>query len=142
MRGHYLKKIALSAISVLITLIALEIGLRVYGYNPLKESRERRFTAMRPSAYPDLRYELTPGASGQGWGTQIDINSQGFRGPEPSNNPSTHRIIVLGDSIAFGNFLPFEDTVSSQLQQRLSAAGRNAEVLNFGVGGYDTLQEI
>lgn len=142
MRGNYLKKIGLSAISVLITLIALEIGLRVYGYNPLKESRERRFTAMRPSAYPELKYELTPGASGRGWNTDIKINSQGFRGPEPSSNPSMNRIIVLGDSIAFGNFLPFEDTVSTQLQQRLSSEGRDTEVLNFGVGGYDTLQEI
>jgi len=142
MRGHYLKKIGLSAMSVLITLIALEVALRLYGYNPLKASREQRFTAMHPSPYPDLKYELTPGASGRGWGTDIKINSQGFRGPEPSNNPSTQRIIVLGDSIAFGNFLPLEDTVSFQLQQRLASAGRDAEVLNFGVGGYDTLQEI
>ncbi len=97
---------------------------------------------MRPSVYPELKYELTPGAAGRVWGTDLKINSQGFRGPEPSSNPSTHRVIVLGDSIAFGNDLPLEDTFSFQLQQRLVSQGRDIEILNFGVGGYDTLQEV
>jgi len=97
---------------------------------------------MRPSVYPDLKYELTPGASGRVWGTDLKINSQGFRGPEPSSNPSTHRVIVLGDSIAFGNNLPLEDTFSFLLQQRLVSQGRDLEILNFGIGGYDTLQEV
>ena len=104
MRGHNLKNLGLTAVSVLVTLIALEIALRLYGYNPLRDWRMRDF-AMRPSAYPDLKYELTPGASGRVWGTDLKINSQGFRGPEPSSNPSTQRVIVLGDSIAFGNNL-------------------------------------
>jgi lysophospholipase L1-like esterase len=141
MRGHYLKKIGLSAASLLITLIALEIALRLCGYNPLGDWRMRDF-AMRPSVYPDLKYELTPGASGRVSGTDLKINSQGFRGPEPSSNPSTPRVIVLGDSIAFGNNLPLEDTFSFQLQQRLVSQGRDLEILNFGVGGYDTLQEV
>ena len=97
---------------------------------------------MRPSVYPDLKYELTPGASGRVWGADLKINSQGFRGPEPSSNPATQRVIVLGDSIAFGNNLPLEDTFSFQLQQRLVSQGRDVEILNFAVGGYDTLQEV
>jgi lysophospholipase L1-like esterase len=142
MRGNYLKKIGLSAASLLITLIALEVALRVGGYNSVGDWRDGRDSAMRPSVYPDLKYELTPGASGRVWGTDIKINSQGFRGPEPSSNPATQRVIVLGDSIAFGNNLPLEDTFSFQLQQRLVSQGRNVEILNFGVGGYDTLQEV
>lgn len=141
MRGPDLKKLSLSAVSVLLTLIAIEIGLRLYGYNPLRYSRMREF-AMRPSVNPDLKYELTPGASGRVWGTDLKINSQGFRGPEPSSSLSTHRVIVLGDSIAFGNNLPLEETLSFQLQQRLISQGRDVEILNFGVGGYDTLQEV
>ena len=137
-----MKKIGLSAVSFLVTLIALEIALRIYGYNPPTYWRRGTDVALRPSAYPDLKYELVPGAAVKAWGKDVKINSQGFRGPEPSNNPSTRRVIVLGDSIAFGNNLEFEETVSFQLQQRLASMGRDAEVLNFGVGGYDTLQEV
>jgi lysophospholipase L1-like esterase len=142
MRGHYLKKLGLSAASLLITLIALEVALRVCGHNAVRDWRDGRDSAMRPSVYPDLKYELTPGASGGAWGSDVKINSQGFRGPEPSNNPATQRVIVLGDSIAFGNNLPLEDTFTFQLQQRLVSQRRDVEVLNFGVGGYDTLQEV
>ena len=141
MPTHYLKNLGLSAVSVLITLIALEIALRLYGYNPLPDWRMRNF-ALRPSFSPDLKYELTPGASGRMWGTDLKINSQGFRGPEPSSDPAVQRVIVLGDSITFGNNLALEETFPFQLQQQLSTPGRNLEVLNFGVHGYDTLQEV
>jgi lysophospholipase L1-like esterase len=49
---------------------------------------------------------------------------------------------VLGDSITFGNNLAIEETFPFQLQQQLATPGRNLEVLNFGVHGYDTLQEV
>lgn len=142
MRGQHLKKIALSAFSLLITLIALECALRLYGYNPPTYLRRGTEFALRPSVYPELRYELTPGAFVRALGTDVRVNSQGFRGPEPSSDPATPRVIVLGDSIAFGTNLAFEETFSFQLQQQLSSQGRNLEVLNFAVHGYDTLQEI
>ena len=141
MRSNYWKKIALSAASFLFTLLALEIGLRLYGYNPLGDWHDGEYI-LRASAYPDLKYELTPGATGDFSDTNIKINSQGFRGPEPSNSPPRLRVIVLGDSIAFGNSLRVEDNFSSQLQQRLDSDKREVEILNFGVGGYDTLQEV
>jgi len=142
MQRQYLKKTGLSAASLLITLIALEVTLRVYGYNPPAYWRRGTDVPLRSSVYPDLRYEHTPGASVKAWGADIKINSQGFRGPEPSSDPATKRVIVLGDSIAFGNSLALEDTFPFQLQQRLVSQQRNIEVLNFGVGGYDTLQEV
>jgi len=140
-RNKYLKA-AVSSMSFLLTLLALEIGLRLDGYNPLKDWLNGGESIFRASADPDLKYELTPGASGTFSGTYVKINSQGFRGPEPSSSPSGPRVIVLGDSIAFGNFLNWEDTFSGQLEQRLHSAKRAVEVLNFGVGGYDVLQEV
>jgi lysophospholipase L1-like esterase len=141
MRSKYLMKIAVSTASFLLTLLALEIGLRLYGYNPLRSSQSGRELTVRASAHPELKYELTPGVSGR-FGDTDRINSHGFRGPEPSSIPSGQRVIVLGDSITFGDSMPWEDTFSGQLQQRLHSGKRDVEVLNFGVGGYDILQEV
>ncbi len=142
MRSKYLMKIAVSTASFLLTLMALEIGLRLYGFNPLRDWQSGREYVLRASAYPDLKYELTPGTTGGSSDTDIKINSQGFRGPEPSSSPSGRRMIVLGDSIAFGHFMLWEDTFTSQLQQRLYSGNQDVEILNFGVSGYDILQEV
>ena len=142
MPGRIFKKAALSAVSLLITLIALEGALRLYGYNPPSYLRRGTDYTLRPSGYPSLSYELSPGAAIKARGKEIKINSQGFRGPEPSSDPALQRVIVLGDSITFGNNLALEETFPFQLQQQLASRGRNLEVLNFGVHGYDTLQEV
>ena len=131
-------KIAVSTTSLLLTLLALEIGLRLYGYNPFRDGQSAGDSMFRTSAYPDLKYELTPGFSG----ASIQINSQGFRGPEPSSDPSAKRVIVLGDSIAFGNFLNWDDTFSNQVQRRLHSDRPAVDVLDLGVGGYDVIQEV
>lgn len=142
MPGRNFKRAALSAASLLITLLALESALRLYGYHPPPYLRRGTDYTLRPSGYPSLRYELAPGAAVNARGKEIKINSQGFRGPEPSSDPARQRVIVLGDSITFGNNLALEETFPFQLQQQLSSRGRNLEVLNFGVHGYDTLQEV
>ena len=54
----------------------------------------------------------------------------------------TFRIVVLGDSITFGHYLREETTFPRLLEGQLRASGRATEVLNFGVGGYDVLQEV
>jgi lysophospholipase L1-like esterase len=136
-----LMKVGVSTASLLFTLLALEIGLRLGGYEPLGDWESGKEYVIRPSAYPELKYELSPGTSGVFSNTDVQINSEGFRGPEPASNPG-QRVIILGDSIAFGNSLPAADTVASQLQQRLNAARQDVEVLNFGVGSYDILQEV
>jgi lysophospholipase L1-like esterase len=141
MPGPIFKKAALSAVSLLITLIALECALRLFGYNPPSYLRQTDYT-LRPSGYPSLRYELSPGTATKARGKEIRINSRGFRGLEPSSDPAVKRVIVLGDSITFGNNLALEETFPFQLQQQLATPGRNLEVLNFGVHGYDTLQEV
>jgi lysophospholipase L1-like esterase len=142
MRSKYWQKIALSAASFLITLLALEVGLRLYGYNPLGNWRADQEYILRPSVYPDLQYELTPGARGGLSENDRPINSQGFRGPEPLSSPSGKVVIVLGDSIAFGNSMLSDDTFANQLQQRMDSGKQDVEILNFGVGGYDILQEV
>ena len=134
MRRPFLQKAALSATSFLVTLIALEIALRLYGYSPPPYLRRKTELVLRPSVFPGLIYELAPGAFVNLSGKDIKINTRGFRGHEPAKDSATQRVIVLGDSITFGNNLALEDTYPFQLQERLRSQGRTIELC--GVPGY------
>jgi hypothetical protein len=81
-------------------------------------------------------------SEGESW---IQINSEGMRGPEVSvQKPvGTYRIALLGDSYVEGMQVPFEKTVGEVIAGRLSELrGSSVEVLNFGVGGYGSTQEL
>lgn len=138
---------SLLVLSSLISLfLLLEIGLRFAGYNPFGEffTPDGRAVLIRPSNDPLRIFEATPNAQAFGWGTEISINSYGFRSPELLQNKPAHlqRIAVIGDSITFGNNLPLADNFVSQLQQRYTDEQQPIELLNLGLGGYDTLQEV
>lgn len=96
----------------------------------------------RKSSNPYLRYELVAGANEE----RIRINSGGFRGPEYSfKKPAgTFRILMLGDSETFSYLLEEKDSLASQLETLLNKkpSDKRYEVLNFGVEGYCTLQEL
>ena len=97
-----------------------------------------------------LNKELKPGYEGVYYGGKLKINSAGFRDYEHSiDKPeSVYRIIVLGDSMSFGQGLELENIYAKKLEHFLSYkrfgsgayAGR-VDVLNFAVPGYNTIQE-
>ena len=96
----------------------------------------------RRSSNPYLRYELVPQAESG----LITVNSDGFRGREYSipKPPNTFRILMLGDSETLSIMLPQSDTLAAQLENLLNKLSGNLryEVLNFGVEGYNTFQEL
>ena len=91
---------------------------------------------------PYLRYELVPGENF----SATSINADGFRGRDYQvpKGPETFRIIMVGDSETLSVKLPDKDTLPYQLQELLNqnSEGINYEVLNFGVEGYCTFQEL
>ncbi|HVB80376.1 MAG TPA: SGNH/GDSL hydrolase family protein [Candidatus Binataceae bacterium] len=78
----------------------------------------------------------------------VEINSDGFRGPEfaRAKPPDTVRVAVLGDSYTEAIQVPYEDTFASVAARKLAQCpllkGRRVEALNFGVDGYGTTQEL
>ena len=62
----------------------------------------------------------------------IVTNSLGLRGPETTLKPAKPRILCLGDSFTFGDFVGNDETLPGQLQTQL---GDKVEVLNCGVNG-------
>lgn len=79
-------------------------------------------------------------------GNSICLNSLGLRDreyalPKPRG---VFRILVLGDSVAFGDGIRAEETFVKKLETGLNpnAAGKTVEALNAGVRGYNTFQEL
>lgn len=146
MRRYGIKRVignlCLTLISLTIICSVIELGLRVIGYNGFRNLENGRELFLRPSPNPDVKYELVPDASGYAWGTHIKINAGGYRGRMGSASFAGFRIIVLGDSVTFGNFIPLKATYAYQMQEMLDKSVSKYEVLNFGVGGYDVLQEV
>ncbi len=94
---------------------------------------------------------LMPGFSGW-WQKEgrayIRINRYGFRHGDrsPEKRPNTLRVAVLGDSFIEAFQVPDEQTLCYVAEQEMArcaaSAGRAVEVLNFGVSGYGTAQQL
>ena len=123
-------------------LLICEIGLRVGGF-----SHQRLFSM--PDRYRGVA--LPPNA--EGWWREegnayVRINSAGLRDREHAKQkpPNTFRIAVLGDSFAEALQVPIEDTFWAILEKKLQecpgVVGKQVEVINFGVSGYGTAQEL
>jgi hypothetical protein len=134
-------KLILVFLGFLFGAIVAEIALRIAGYS-----------------YPEFYtldqvrgYALRPGA--EGWYRKegeayIRINRDGFRDRDhaPVKPPDTVRIAVLGDSYAEALSVSedeaFWSVMGKKLQDCHAFAGKRVEVLNFGVSGYGTAQEL
>lgn len=105
------------------------------------EGAPSRGPLFRPSDDPELGIECVPNSQRGA----IRINSWGFRGGEVAERPAEGvvRVAVVGDSETFGAALPEEHTLPGALAAALNAQqGARYEVLNLGVPGYNTLQEL
>jgi lysophospholipase L1-like esterase len=75
-----------------------------------------------------------------------EVNSLGFRGPEPSKsrrNSANKRILLLGDSYTFGVGVPAGAVLSSVLGKKMEQYSNTPiEVLNFGRMGWNAKAEI
>lgn len=75
-------------------------------------------------------------------GSELQINSQGLRGPEQKTPqiPGHVRILLLGDETVLSPHQPDEHTLSHRLKQFLEkATGQSVDVINAGVPGYSPL---
>ncbi|MGI8654595.1 MAG: SGNH/GDSL hydrolase family protein [Pyrinomonadaceae bacterium] len=140
-RNERIAKLSIVFVSLLAGLFIAEIFLRVAGYSyPLfYETDAERGYALRPGV--------------EGWyhkegAAYVRINSAGLRDREHSKAkpPDTFRIALIGDSYAEALQVPAEDTFWTVLEGRLRGcrkfAGKNLEIINFGVSGYGTAQEL
>src|ERR1041385_847494 len=135
------RRLLLILFGVIFGLGLVEIGLRLIGYSypEFYVSDVARGYSLRPNMQGWYRKE------GEAY---VRINSDGLRDREHSKikPPHTFRIAVLGDSFVEALQVPFEQSfchiVEQQLRSCPAMAGRDVEVINFGVSGYGTAQEL
>jgi lysophospholipase L1-like esterase len=97
----------------------------------------------------DMGHEHIPNREAFLMGVPVKINSAGLRDREFSlaKPPDTYRILVLGDSTTLGWGVRQEKTYAKLLEQKLNdkpppGGPRHYEVINTGIGNYNTAQEV
>jgi lysophospholipase L1-like esterase len=131
------RRLLLSVVSVLITLIAVEIGLRI-GIGAVFPNR-----FFEP--HEQFGHFHVPGRTGwqhtAEYNSYIVINSKGLRDRErPYAKPDgTFRILMVGDSFVEGIQVDQDQTLPAQLEALLNRqSGTPIEVINAGVSRYAT----
>ncbi len=154
------KKLLLLLFSFLLALVLAEVAIRLYGDPRITAQqvlREGIAQGEQPanmcladagmlqfSEDPILRYGLQPGFEFSVGENLYRINALGMRGPELPKEKSAgvQRILLLGDSYAFGLGVGEDATIAAQLQDRLQPGHQGLQVLNMGVPGYHTGQQL
>jgi hypothetical protein len=126
----------LVVLSLAIGLAALEAGGRLFATAIAKKGKLFR---------PDLELGWTPlpnlnlvrrNANGDPW--HIVTDAAGIRGPSAWPDDGRTRLLVLGDSFAFGEGVDLADRFDTLVQDRVP----NLAVVNLGVMGYGPDQQL
>ena len=87
---------------------------------------------------PFLGHEHIPNSDALLQSVGIRINEHGLRGaPIEPLAPGQRRILFLGGSITLGWGVPEEQVLTSLIQQKFAADGKQVQVLNAGIGNYN-----
>lgn len=132
-------KLLLATVSFLLALLVAEVALRASG----------RFPARDVHSISAADYDQIPGM----WEPNQDfvsiekpalpyhvsINSLGLRGPETTLEPENTRILCIGDSFTYGDYVGDDETLPAQIQRFL---GDKFEVLNAGIRGTTVVDQL
>lgn len=150
---------ALTLGSLLIFFLLAEVSVRILGvlpYDPrllhLKTEEPRDKSGSIPSAYtPNGAFYYEYPDNPRGYFDADNrvtgrVNSHGYRGPDrpPEKPEGLKRIVLLGDSFAWGYGVRDEDTISAVAEEELKrlVQDQRIEVLNFAVTGHTTTDEV
>ena len=132
-----LRKLALAAASGALVLLLGEAVLALAGMRP---TQVRSVSAAEYAALPGMfapRQDV--------WNVEkpalphrIRINALGFRGSETTRVPARRRVVCIGDSFTFGDFVEDGETLPARLEALFDGS---VEFVNGGVGGSTILDQ-
>lgn len=143
----FMSSVGLTVLSILFCLTLFEIVCRIFVDDGMHYHLEMWKYAIALKAVADdpaVGHVHVPGAQARLMGVDVRINDDGLR--EESSVGAAEgdalRVLMLGDSVTFGWGVPQSETVSERLEQQLTnMLGRPVDVLNAGVGNYNTAME-
>ena len=146
-----MRRIASNLLALLVSLVIAAVGLELltrlvaddgmqFDLEMWKYTRDVKQVA----ADPLIGHEHAPNRQALLMSVDFRTNSQGLRDREiPYERvPGKLRIAMVGDSLVVGWGVPFDETFSKRVERLYAQAGVDAEVINFGVGNYNTIQEV
>ena len=124
--GNIAKNLALLFVTTAILLVAGEYTVR-YAFRDITTTHENY-------SYFAFKWKKE----------NVQLNSMGFRDREfnPPKDTGIYRILVIGDSFAFGQGIPEMDRFSNIVEAELRKFGNGFEVMNCGISGTNTVHWI
>lgn len=137
---------AVFLLSILLALGFAEAALRIknssmrnYDIEMWRYSNELK----EPVSDPDIVFDHVRSKSAILQSVEIRTNEFGLRGPELGKQQAKgRRILFLGGSITLGWGVPEKDTLTARLQSKFQEHGDETQVLNGGVGNYNTQRYV
>lgn len=133
----WLLNILLGFVALVFTLAAAELGVRLVAPQPVGLSHQDRYGLALH--YPGITRFLPQ------FGHQVSFNAAGMRDREHAleKRDGTFRILLLGDSFMEALQVPADSMLATLMEQDLTrATGRPVEVINGGVSGWGTGDEL
>ncbi|MEM7306519.1 MAG: hypothetical protein AAF682_07610 [Planctomycetota bacterium] len=119
-----------------VPLLIAEVAIQVYVDHIAQRTRIfTHDTTLGWRVLPDLDV-VRRNADGEPW--RIVTDEDGFRGPSNWDPDAERRLLILGDSFAFGEGVDIEERFDSILTKGLP----QLSIVNLGVMGYGTDQEV
>ncbi|MBI5162507.1 MAG: SGNH/GDSL hydrolase family protein [Magnetospirillum sp.] len=147
-----MKRLLFSLMSVLLVALVVFVGMELALRIALARSMDFDIEmwkyageAKQVAANPAIGHEHRPGAHAFLMGADVAINSRKLRDREDigyDKPAGVKRVLMLGDSLAFGWGVDFADTTSKLAEGLLRADNMAVEVINTGVGNYNTAMEV
>src|SRR5262245_41152094 len=123
--------------TLVLALAAAELGVRLFAPQPVAVTHQDRYGLALH--YPGITRFLPQ------FGHDVSFNSAGLRDREHSfeKQAGTFRILLLGDSFMEALQVPSDSMLATLMERDLTrATGRPVEVINGGVSGWGTGDEL
>ena len=147
MKHKIVSNLLATLIGVAIAVLCLEVAVRIFFDDGKQFDLEMWKYALEVkgiSSDPLIGHNHRPNRQAFLMGAQFDTNSKGLRDREFSYEkpPGRLRIMMLGDSFTVGWGAKFDETFPKRIERMYADRGIQAEVINTGVGNYNTIQEV